>query len=277
MSGFGGGFDASGDTPSRGGSSDGKPRRNYDEQTLIPVTIKMIQTAMMDPTGGSDISLKDGRALHMVKLVAAVRTAEDRSTNMMIDVEDGTGLTQVKVWVNEGDDCSEVQKMRTACAVDGTYIRIVGQVKEFDGARQIIANDVRPVSSGNELTYHLLEVAHSYEKGLKMREQQQQVGFGGGMGIGIGNMASAPPQNGMGVGQGQGGGMGGGSALNDAVILAIKSLGAGNDAGANVNDVINQISSQGHSADGIKQAINHLSNEGHIYSTIDENHFMYAE
>lgn len=184
----------------------------------------MILESLGDPNGGSDLSLRDGRPLHMVKLVAAVRSHEERSTNIFIDVEDGTGFAQVKVWVNEGDECSAVSRLRSEASIDHTYIRIIGQVRDFDGQRQIVANDVRPVTSGNELTHHLLEVAHSYEQSLKRQQQQAS-----GLGYGIGNMASnaPPPQTGgMGVGAQQGGGFGGGNALNDAVLACIKNLGS---------------------------------------------------
>ncbi|KAL3791649.1 hypothetical protein ACHAW5_007436 [Stephanodiscus triporus] len=284
MSGFGGGFDNGGDTPSRGGgSSDGaKPRRNYDEQTLIPVTARMVHSALGDPSGGTDLTLSDGRPLHMVKLVAAVRNHEERSTNVFIDVEDGTGLVSVKVWVNEGDECSAAAALRRDAATDHTYIRVIGQVREFDGQRQIVANDVRPVSSGNELTYHLLEVAHSYEKHLRMQSDAATgmgMGMGMGMGVGIGKMASvAPPRGGMGMGaQGYGGGPGVGSGLDDAIIQVIKTMGPNSGSGIHVDEITAQVASQGYSAMEIKNVINNLSNEGHIYSTIDENHYQYAE
>lgn len=228
MSGYGGGgFDN--DTPSRGGgSADGtKPRRNYDEQTLIPVTAKMVKEAMGDPNpGGTDMNLKDGRALHMIKLVGAVRNHEERSTNVFIDVEDGTGLVQVKVWVNEGDECSAAALLRSEASMDHVYICIIGQIREFDGQRQIVANDVRPVSSGNELTYHLLEVAHSYEKYRKAQSDNSMARMNGiGMGIGIGKIATiSPSPRGVGVQQ-YGNNVGGGSGLDDAVVQAIRSLG----------------------------------------------------
>ena len=233
----GGGFD-SGDTPSRGGggsSSDGnKARRNYDDQTLIPVSVKMVLSALGDPSGGSDLTLKDGRPLHMIKLVCAVRNSEERSTNVFVDVEDGTGLTQVKVWVNEGDECSAIAQLRSAASREHTYIRVIGQIRDFDGQRQIVANDIRPVSSGNEITYHFLEVAHSYEKYRKMQSDASIMGgMGMGMGIGIGNMT--PLQGGGGgggIGMGMGannngyGGDGGiGSGLDEAVVQVIRTLG----------------------------------------------------
>ncbi len=69
-------------------------------------------------------------------------------------------------------------------------MRVIGQVCKFDGQRQIVANNVRPVSLGNELTYHLLETAHSYKRHVKMWSDAQATSMMGmGMGIGIGKMA----------------------------------------------------------------------------------------
>ncbi len=161
----------------------------------------------------------------MIKFVGAVRNSEVRSTNLFLDVEDGTGLMNVKVWVNDGDDCSAIVDLRKkATDRDGKYVRIIGQLKEFDGVRTVVANDVREVEGGgNEVTYHFLEVAHSHERNLKAVSG----GLGAGMGYGIGNMASAshvpPMQQQQGVGMGQG--LGGGSALNDAVLQYIMSAG----------------------------------------------------
>ena len=193
----------------------------------------MVLNALGDPSGGSDLSLKDGRPLHMVKLVCAVRSSEERSTNVFIDVEDGTGLTQVKVWVNEGDECSAIAQLRNAAGREHTYIRVIGQIRDFDGQRQIVANDIRPVSTGNEITHHLLEVAHSYEKYRKLQSESSSIMGGMGMGIGIGNMASMAPLQGGGGGMGMGGqgyaagggGGGGGGGVDDAVVQVIKTLG----------------------------------------------------
>ena len=53
---------------------------------------------------------------------------------------------------------------------------------------------------------------------------------------------------------------------------------ANSGSGIHVNDIVAQVSSKGgYSAAEIKNVINNLSNEGHIYSTIDENHYQYAE
>ncbi|EJK75519.1 hypothetical protein THAOC_02754, partial [Thalassiosira oceanica] len=265
-----GGFD----NDSRGGSSDGnKPRRNYDDQTLIPVTCRMIAQALGDPSDQGDLTLKDGRSLHMIKIVGAVREADLRSTNLFVQLEDGTGLMQVKVWINDGDDPSAISQLRQEACREHSYIRVIGQVREFDGSRQIVANDMRPVTDSNEVTYHFLEVAQSYEKMKKM-----QSGQASGMGFGIGNMASGGPPQGGGIkaaGQGLDGGKGAGNSLNDEVVNVIRGLGG--ESGAHVNEIVSQVSLKGFSEMDIRDAVTYLSNEGHIYSTIDEDHYQYAE
>jgi aspartyl/asparaginyl-tRNA synthetase len=78
----------------------------------------------------------------MVKLVGAVRQHKERSMNVFIDVEDSTGLVQVKVWFNEGDKCSMALSLRWDALTNHAYVHVIGQVCKFDGQRQIVANDV---------------------------------------------------------------------------------------------------------------------------------------
>lgn len=261
-----GGFGSQG-TP----SSQTKTRRNYDEQTLIPVTIKQIITADGDPTGGNDISLKDGRTLYMVKIVGCVRSFEQKSTNLAIDIEDGTGMIEAKTWMNEGDECSAVANMRQECCQDYAFVRVIGQVKEFDGKRHIQATDIRLLGTKNEFTYHLLEVAYSFDKYQK-RKESGGVGMGVGMGYGIGNMSSMPKTMGAKVSMNQGGG----NSAADAAVASIKSYGE-TDTGVDIQNVIADLASQGFSEQEVRNAMENLANEGHVYSTIDENHFSVSE
>jgi len=213
-----------------------KARRDYDAQTLIPVTIKMINESMPNPgTEGNagDMVLNDERPIHMIKFVGAVRHAETNSTNSFLDIEDGTGLLSVKVYNGGREDGSDgdpsaIQEMKQLAFQEAQYVRIIGQVREFDGTKQVIANDVRVLSSGDELTCHFCEVAFSYEKHLKKKSQQGQMFGGGMMGYGIGNMASSggpPPQAGGMTINSSGGNLGGGSNINDAIIRVIQNEG----------------------------------------------------
>jgi hypothetical protein len=62
------------------------------EHTLIPVTVKMIHSTVQDC---ERFVLKDGRPLHMVKLVGAVRNFCVYDKHVQINLEDGTGLLRV--------------------------------------------------------------------------------------------------------------------------------------------------------------------------------------
>ncbi len=71
---------------------------NNDEHVLIPVTARMIHSAIWD---SERFVLKDGRPLHMVKLVGAIRNFRVNIKHVQIDVEDGTGLVRVILWRKE--------------------------------------------------------------------------------------------------------------------------------------------------------------------------------
>lgn len=178
-------------------------RKATDEQTLIPVTIRMI----IDATGSV---LADGREPHQIKLVGAVREVASQSTSNVYSIEDGTGLIEVKEWVDATNDNSTVARMREEASQDTVYVRIVGKMNDYDGKKQVVAYSVRKISSGNKLTHHLLEVVHSAEKFKKGTQivgaPNLMRGAGNmmqGAGNGYGGQGSAPtPVQSMGGGGG---------------------------------------------------------------------------
>jgi replication factor A2 len=114
--------------------------------------------------------LKDCRPLHMVKLVGAVRNFRGDNKHVQIDVEDGTGLVRVILWKNKRE-CMAQHRLLDECD-SNHYIRVIGEVEDYYGVHKIIAFNVRPVSSGNEVTHHFLEVAYSLEKRLEYAENE---------------------------------------------------------------------------------------------------------
>mmetsp|Transcript_86961 Transcript_86961/g.130371 ORF Transcript_86961/g.130371 Transcript_86961/m.130371 type:complete len:278 (-) Transcript_86961:155-988(-) len=249
-------------SPSQGG---GRTRRSYDEQTLIPVTIQMAMEAQLDASGGDgSLVLSDGRPVSMVKLVGAVRSVNEQSTNVLYNLEDGTGLMDVKQWVDD-NDCTAVLDIRKETLRDNLYVKVIGQIKDYDGRKMIVANTVRPLTTGNELTHHFLEVAHSSEKS-KRAGTIVAPSFSANNGVGFGSMA---------------GGMIGeksastGSALTDAVLEFIRGQDdAGDETGVGVDTCVSAMPN--YSPADIRNAVASLSEEGHIYSTISEHHFKIA-
>jgi replication factor A2 len=273
----GGGFSVSGDggpSPSQGGFGGGgggrsSSRKSYDEQTIQPVTISMCFSSSSDDDGTGEL-LEDGRKLHHVKIVGAVRNIEDFSTNCLYNIEDGTGLIEVKQWIDT-NDCSALQEIREACLKDGTYLSIVGQIKDYDGKKTIVADSVRPVSTGNELTHHMLEVVYAAENHKRMNSSAYGANMlmkhHGGKGFGVMQTGSPIQQyvSHSGVND----------SLRDAVLTFIRKEGDGSDTGASVPLCIQMLQGR-YSEYDIRKVIEDLAAEGHIYSTIDENHYKFA-
>jgi hypothetical protein len=137
------------------------------EHTLIPVMVKMIHSAVRDC---EQFILKDGRPLHMVKLVGAVRNFCVHDKHVQINLEDGTGLLRVIFWRKQ-KECTAQRHLIDKCN-SNCYICVIGEVADYYGVHEIIAFDIRPVSSGNEVTHHVLKVAYSYEKRLESVEDE---------------------------------------------------------------------------------------------------------
>ncbi len=138
---------------------------NSGEHTLIPVTAKMIHSNVWD---SKRFVLKDGQPLHMVKLVGAIRDFHVNIKHIQINVEDGTGLVRV-ILSRKEKECTAQLWLIHECN-SNCYIRVIGDVEDYYGVHEIVAFNVWPVSSGNEVTHHFLEVAYSFEKRLEYAE-----------------------------------------------------------------------------------------------------------
>ena len=106
----------------------------------------------------------------MVKFVGAVRNFSVNTKYVQIDVEDGTGLVRVILWKKERE-CMAQRCLIHECN-SNCYICVIGEVEDYYGVNKIIAFDVQPVSSGNKVTHHFLEVAYSFEKRWENAEDE---------------------------------------------------------------------------------------------------------
>lgn len=68
---------------------------------------------------------------------------------MLLTVDDGTGRAPVKFWGDAED--GDAAAARRAAWTPGAYVRVHGHVRVFDGARSIVAFNVRPVTDSNEV------------------------------------------------------------------------------------------------------------------------------
>ena len=219
--GGGGGFETGGGFSATQGGGGGGGRRNYDEQTVIPVTARMILTAKNDPSDNNVVVLEDDRKLNQIKLVGAVRSLDPQSTTIGYTIEDGTGLVEVKQWLDENQDCTAAHEIRQAAMQEHIYVRVIGKIKEYQGARQIVAEAVYPLTTGNQLAHHFLEVVYSGEKfknASSIVQPTSPMDVSGSNGIGFGASSGgmrAPVMQQAGTGD----------TLRDSVLNFIRDVG----------------------------------------------------
>ncbi len=107
------------------------------EHTLIPVTVKMIHSAIWDC---ERFVLKDGQPLHMVKLVGVVRNFRAHDKHVQIDLEDGTRLLQIIFWRKQ-KECTAQRHLIGECN-GNHYISVIGEVADYYKVHEIIAFDI---------------------------------------------------------------------------------------------------------------------------------------
>jgi hypothetical protein len=122
----------------------------------------MIHSAIWN---GKQFVLKDGQPLHMVRLVGAVRNFRVNVKHLQINLEDGTVLVRVILWLKQ-KECTAQRHLIDECN-GNHYICVKGKIADYYGVHEIIAFNVQPASSSNKVAHHFLEVAYSYEKRLE--------------------------------------------------------------------------------------------------------------
>ncbi len=93
--------------------------------------------------------LKTADRFTWFSLLVLVRNFCEKLKHTRIDVEDGTRLMWVILWRKE-KECMAQRQMIYKCN-STRYIRVIGEVEDYYGVHKIIAFDVRPVRSGNEV------------------------------------------------------------------------------------------------------------------------------
>ncbi|OHE93302.1 hypothetical protein CORC01_11370 [Colletotrichum orchidophilum] len=251
---------------SQGGSQGGGGGKAYSEESLRPVTIKQVIDAE-EAYPGADFKI-DGATVTQVTFVAQIRQISPQPTNITLKLDDGTGLIEVKKWVDtdKKDDADDKLELES-------HVRVWGRLKSFNGKRHVGAHFIRPVTDFNEVNYHLLEATyvHLYFTKGPLNADGSGPGANGGGG-----------EDGMFVDGGDGYGGGGAAAGggNPAQASKLRGVSASaqkmfnfinNAPGGNEGVHLNQISSgAGLSMQATMKASEELLSEGLIYTTIDD-------
>ncbi|OLL22241.1 Replication factor A protein 2, partial [Neolecta irregularis DAH-3] len=119
--------------------------------TTRVVTIKQIlEASQIHPDAEFRI---DNAEIGYVTFVGQIRNVAMASTNVTYRIEDGTGLIEVKQWLDS--DTTDLDR-RNELSND-MYVRVVGQLKSFSGKRHVGSHHIRRITDMNEVHYHFLE------------------------------------------------------------------------------------------------------------------------
>ncbi|KAL2264324.1 hypothetical protein VTK26DRAFT_7290 [Humicola hyalothermophila] len=169
---YGGGDDGGGYMSASQQGSQGETKKRFQDETLRPVTIKQILD-LKEPYPGSDMQL-DGAPLTHLTLVGQVRSVNPQATNITYRIDDGTGLIDVKKWI----DADKVDEDGAEIPPD-TYVRVHGRLSNFNNKRHVTALKVRPIGDFNEVNYHLLEATYVHLVLTRGGKQGQRPDDGG--------------------------------------------------------------------------------------------------
>lgn len=241
--------------------------QKYQDDSLRPATIKQLLEAK-EPYPGSEVAL-DGVALTHVTFVGQVRSVNVQTTNITYCIDDGTGLIDVRKWIDADRVDDESDEAARNIAPD-TYVRVHGRISNYNNKRHIGAHTVRPIEDFNEVNYHLLEATYVHLALTKGTRQGQAGQQGGGDGD------SMFVDGGYGVG----GGGGGGAYSEDVQVklnmcsrnaakvfdFLVNHADAGNE-GVHANLVANSI---GMGVRDVLSSGDELLNNGLIFHTVDD-------
>ncbi|KAH6659355.1 hypothetical protein BKA67DRAFT_529510 [Truncatella angustata] len=138
-----------------GGSQGGSQGagRGLSEESLRPVTIKQIIDAEQAyPDAPFRIDSLD---VSQVTFVGQVRNVSPQTTNITFRLDDGTGIIEVKQWI----DADKQDDSKPSFELD-QYVRVWGRLKSFNNKRHVGAHVIKPIADFNEVNYHLLEATY---------------------------------------------------------------------------------------------------------------------
>ncbi|TAQ83133.1 hypothetical protein B7494_g8544 [Chlorociboria aeruginascens] len=256
----GGGFVAGGyGGGSQGGSQDSPGgSKTYGKETLRPVTIKQLIDATQ-PHPEADFKI-DGADITQTSFIGQIHTISPQATNTTYKLDDGTGLIEVKQWIDGDADPANAKPLPT----EGQYLRVWGRLKSFNNKRHVGAHVIRPISDFNEISMHLLEATavHLYfTRGPPGGANGVKTENGGG-GMFVDGYNGVDNTN-----AGAGKQLSAKITPNGRKVFALIQSAPQNNEGLHVQNIATQL---GIPANDVFKAGDELLAEGLIYTTIDD-------
>eukprot|EP00884_Botryococcus_braunii_P013572 jgi/Botrbrau1/22215/Bobra.168_1s0046.1 len=259
---FGGaGFIASPPNDAAGGTQSLKGNKSMKAQTLRALTVKQLVQATQNASADDTIRI-DNEEITNVTIVGKIVGVQDTSTSVDFQVNDGTGIVEVKHWRDAEDEAN----LGRADWQPGVYIRVHGHIRYFDGKRSIVGFNIRVIQDFNEVTYHFLQCIFQHADLARRNGGAAPSGaLGGGGGM-------AQPQLG-GAAASAAGGPTRGAPADVMELLEISETGGQSDL--HIQQIISKLSHK-YNEKQVRQAVEYLNDEGFIYTSTSDEHFKLA-
>eukprot|EP01036_Dinobryon_divergens_P023647 gene23647-32019_t len=266
----GGGFLAE----ERAGGKGSDKKASRDKNSLIPLSIRQLVTA----THEDDSYKVDGAELANIKIMGMVAAIEEHSTNFNFKVNDGTGVMDCKQWI---DRDTRAQSKLTGLR-DGALVRVVGNLREFDGKVHLLVFDVTPVLDWNELSYHLLDIMLTHCQQTKGSIPGTAQGNSYSHAIGS-PMVTVPPSSSYGASNKQqqyqnqpSGGSNGNHSMAAIVLGVYKEMDRGSAIGIAMTDVLEALHRRGTALrmNQLEKEVSQLCDDGTLKVAVWENKIL---
>lgn len=155
------------DSGSQGGYTSehqGTQTRGPDEHSITPVTIRQILLAGNNVDASDEKPKIDGRVTGTLTLVAAVRNISIQGSNLIINIEDGTGATEMRKWKDPSESSDEMENKDDLIpnVKVGDYVRAAVNPKISNAYISLTVQSLHPVKDFNEVLYHQLDALASH-------------------------------------------------------------------------------------------------------------------
>lgn len=139
------------------GSQAAKPARKEERLSVLPVTVRVLEdaAAVAKTSGGDGNIMIHGSEPGMVLFVGCVESVSKQTSSAEFVVNDSTGRMRVK-YFGEADSA-------LASIEAGKYVTVAGNLRTTP-AVHVSATSLRAVRSADEISYHMIEVAHAMLK-----------------------------------------------------------------------------------------------------------------
>merc|ERR1719336_2007704 len=132
-----------------------KKLRQEEKHTILPVSIRILETAIASASESeSGGILIHGTEPGMLLLVGAVEAWSPQAMSIDFRINDATGRMKARYYVTDRQP-KEVEEIAA-----GQYVSVFGSVRTAPELHFAVAG-MRPVRSADEISYHMIEVAHS--------------------------------------------------------------------------------------------------------------------